>query len=72
MNPNQIDLKKTGVLFFDLLNGYYHEASESAKLRKKPMVENARLLMRCARAAGLRFSLPTATTDPILQRQRSH
>lgn len=53
MNLNNIDLKKTGVLFFDLLNGYYHEASESAKMRKKPMVENANLLMRCARSAGL-------------------
>jgi ureidoacrylate peracid hydrolase len=53
MNLNKIDTKKTGVLFFDLLNGYYHEASESAKLRKTPMVENAALLMRGARTAGL-------------------
>jgi nicotinamidase-related amidase len=52
MDLNQIDLKKTGVLFFDLLNGYYHQASESAKVRKKPMVDNATLLMRSARAAS--------------------
>jgi nicotinamidase-related amidase len=53
MNLNEIDLNKAGVLFFDLLNGYYHEASEAAKRRKKPMVDNATLLMRCARAEGL-------------------
>ena len=53
MNLNQIDLKKTAVLFFDLLNGYYHEASETSKARKKPMVDNATRLMRSARKADL-------------------
>ena len=43
MNLNQIELQKTAILFFDILNGYYHEAGETAKARKKPMVAIGRL-----------------------------
>lgn len=53
MNPNQIDLKKTAILFFDILNGYYHQASEANKARKKPMVEGAVRVMRAGRRAGI-------------------
>jgi len=53
MNLNQIELKKTAILFFDILNGYYHEASETAKARKKPMVENGVRLMKAGREAGI-------------------
>ena len=53
MNPNQIELKKTAILFFDILNGYYHEASERAKARKKPMVDGAVRLMKAGREAGI-------------------
>ena len=53
MNPNQIDIKKTAILFFDILNGYYHEASETAKARKKPMVDGAVRLMKAGRQAGI-------------------
>jgi ureidoacrylate peracid hydrolase len=53
MNLNEIEIKKTGLLFFDILNGYYHEAGEAAKQRKKPMVDNAVLLMKAARASGI-------------------
>ena len=53
MNLNQIELKKTAILFFDILNGYYHEASETARARKKPMVENAVRLMKAGREAGI-------------------
>lgn len=49
MDLNRIDIKRTGLLFFDVLNGYYHGASEAAKQRKKPMVENGVRLMRTAR-----------------------
>lgn len=45
MDSNAIEIKKTGLLFFDLLNGYYHEASDAAKQKKKPMVDNAVRLM---------------------------
>jgi nicotinamidase-related amidase len=53
MNPNEIDLKKTGILFFDILNGYYHQASEANRARKKPMVEGAVHLMKAGRQAGI-------------------
>ena len=53
MNLNQIDPKKTAILFFDILNGYYHEAGERAKERKKPMVEGAVRLMKAGREAGI-------------------
>jgi ureidoacrylate peracid hydrolase len=53
MNPNQIAINKTGILFFDILNGYYHQANEKAKARKKPMVEGAVRLMKAGREAGI-------------------
>jgi ureidoacrylate peracid hydrolase len=53
MNPNEIELNKTGILFFDILNGYYHQANERAKARKKPMVEGAVRLMKAGREAGI-------------------
>ena len=53
MDLNHFDVKRTGLLFFDILNGYYHQAGTEAKARKKPMVENAVRLMRAARQAPL-------------------
>jgi len=53
MDLNRIELKKTGLLFFDVLNGYYHEAGEAAKQRKKPMADNAVRLMKAARKASI-------------------
>ena len=53
MNLNQIEIKKTAMLFFDILNGYYHEAGETAKARKKLMVDGAVRLMRAGREAGI-------------------
>jgi nicotinamidase-related amidase len=53
MDLNTIEIKKTGLLFFDVLNGYYHEASEAAKQKKKPMVDNAVRLMKTARKLGI-------------------
>ena len=53
MNPKQIEINKTGILFFDILNGYYHQANERAKARKKPMVEGAVRLMKAGREAGI-------------------
>jgi nicotinamidase-related amidase len=51
MDLNRIEINKTGLLFFDVLNGYYHLASPAAKERKKPMIDNAVLLMKAARKA---------------------
>jgi ureidoacrylate peracid hydrolase len=53
MNINDFDLKKTAVLFFDILNGYYHSGDAAATVRMKPWVDNAVRLMKAGRAAGL-------------------
>jgi ureidoacrylate peracid hydrolase len=53
MNINELDLKKTAILFFDMLNGYYHGAAEAAKIRMKPMVDNAVRLMKAGREARI-------------------
>ena len=49
MNVNQLDIRKTSLLFFDMLNVYYHGASEETKKRMKPVVDNAVRLMNAAR-----------------------
>jgi len=53
MNVNQLDPKKTGLLFFDLLNVYYHGAPEETQRRMKPVVDNAVRLMDGARKASI-------------------
>ncbi|MFQ5849723.1 MAG: cysteine hydrolase [Candidatus Binatia bacterium] len=53
MELNEIALKKTSILFFDMLNGYYHAAEGAAKARMKPMVDNAVRLMKAGREAGI-------------------
>ena len=53
MGLNDIELRKTAILFFDILNGYYHKAELAAKARMKPMVDNAVRLMRAGREAGI-------------------
>lgn len=53
MNVNDLDIKKTALLFFDMLNGYYHEAKPDAKARMKPMVDNAARIMKAGRARGI-------------------
>jgi ureidoacrylate peracid hydrolase len=53
MDTNKIKLTKTAVLYFDMLNGYFHGMDKAAKARKKPMVDNAVHIMRAARMAGI-------------------
>ncbi len=53
MNVNQIDTKKSGLLFFDMLNVYYHGAADEKKRQMKPVVDNAVRLMNGARASGI-------------------
>jgi len=53
MNVNQLDPNKTGLLFFDLLNVYYHGAPEETQRRMKPVVDNAVRLMDGARKASI-------------------
>lgn len=53
MNINHFDLKKTGILFFDILNGYVPEPEPGKRRVLKPWIQNAVRLSKAARAAGL-------------------
>src|SRR5919204_3903750 len=53
MNVNDFNIKKTVLLFFDILNGYYHSGDAAAHARMKPWVDNAVRLAKAGRAAGL-------------------
>jgi nicotinamidase-related amidase len=53
MNVNELNVSKTGLLFFDMLNVYYHGASDDTKKKMKPVVDNAVRLMNAARANGM-------------------
>ena len=53
MNVNELDTKKTGLLFFDLLNVYYHGEPQETQKRMKPVVDNAVRLLDAARTASI-------------------
>jgi nicotinamidase-related amidase len=53
MNINHFDLKKTGLLFFDILNGYIPEPEPGKPRELRPWVQNAVRLGKAGRAAGL-------------------
>src|SRR5262245_1218542 len=53
MNVKDFDRKKTGLLFFDILNGYVPEATPSKPRALKPWIQNAIRLSKAGRAAGL-------------------
>jgi nicotinamidase-related amidase len=53
MNVNHFDVKKTALLFFDILNGYYHSGDAAATARMKPWVDNTVRLMKAGRGAGI-------------------
>jgi ureidoacrylate peracid hydrolase len=53
MNINSLDVEKTGLLFFDMLNVYYHGAADETKKRMKPVVDNAVRLMNAARQVSM-------------------
>ena len=52
MNVNHLDLKKTALLFFDILNGYVAAAEPSKPRVLKPWIQNAVKLSKAGRAAG--------------------
>ncbi len=64
MNVNELAIKKTGLLFFDMLNVYYHGAPEATKKRMKPMVDNAVRLMNGARQAAMPIFYALANHRP--------
>ena len=53
MNVNHFEVKKTAMLFFDILNGYMPSAESGRPRVLKPWIENAVRLGKAARAAGL-------------------
>lgn len=73
MTLNDIDIQKSAILFFDILNGYYHAADVAAKARMKPWIDNAVGLMKAGRSAGLPIFFakgnhrPDNATSAVLQ-----
>jgi nicotinamidase-related amidase len=53
MTLGEIEIKKTAILFFDLLKGYSPTAEGAANAKKKLMVNNAVRLMKAGREAGI-------------------
>ena len=53
MNVNHFELKKSALLFFDILNGYVPEAEVGKTRALKPWIQNAIKLGKAGRAAGL-------------------
>jgi len=53
MNVNHFNGAQTALLFFDMLNVYYHGAPEETKKRMKPVVDNAVRLCEGARRAKI-------------------
>jgi nicotinamidase-related amidase len=60
MNVNHFDASKTCLLFFDMLNVYYHGASEETKRVMKPVVDNAVRLMNAARKKNIMIAYTMA------------
>jgi ureidoacrylate peracid hydrolase len=53
MNVNHFELKKTALLFFDILNGYVPEAEPGKPRLLKPWIQNAVRLGKAGRSTGL-------------------
>ena len=53
MNISHFELKKTALLFFDILNGYVPAAEAGKPRTLKPWIQNAVRLSQAGRAAGL-------------------
>jgi len=64
MNVNDLNVTKTALLFFDLLNVYYHAATEETKKRMKPVVDNAVRLMNAARQNRMLIAYAMANHRP--------
>src|ERR1043166_1835750 len=53
MNVNHFELRKTALLFFDILNAYVAESEAGNPRALKPWIQNAVKLSKAGRAAGL-------------------
>src|SRR6266576_1205047 len=70
MNVNHFELKKTALLFFDILNGYVSEPERGKPRVLKPWIQNAVRLSKAGRAAGLPIFFARAITARTMRRQR--
>lgn len=64
MNVKELNVTKTGLLFFDMLNVYYRGASAKTQERMKPVVDNAARLMGAARKASIPIFYAMANHRP--------
>ncbi|MGH7831387.1 MAG: cysteine hydrolase [Candidatus Binatia bacterium] len=62
MNVNELERRKTGLLFFDMLNIYYHGAETEKKEGMRPVIANAVRLRDAARKSSI----------PIFYAQANH
>jgi nicotinamidase-related amidase len=53
MGLNEINGKQTGLLFFDMIKGFYDDVPAPKRARLQPIVDSAALIMRAGREAGL-------------------
>jgi len=64
MGYDDLDPRRTALLFFDLLNGYYRGADEATQRRMEPVVANAVRLMEAARSASIPICYASANHRP--------
>lgn len=64
MAVNALEARKTALLFFDMLNVYYHGATAEKKERMQPVVANAVRLLKAARAASVHVAYAQANHRP--------
>ena len=64
MNVHQIDNKKTALVFFDMLNVYFHGIPDEKQKALKPVVDNAVRLMNAARQNGILIYYAMANHRP--------
>ena len=64
MNVNELNVRTTGLLFFDMLNIYYRGASLETQQRMKPVVDNAVRLRDAARKASIPIFYALANHRP--------
>ena len=55
MNVNHFELKKTALLFFDILNGYVAEPEAGKPRVLKPWIQNAVKLSKAGSGSGLQI-----------------
>ena len=64
MNVNEFNVKKSAILFFDMLNVYFRGVPEEKQKALKPVVDNAVRLMNGARQAGMLLYYAMANHRP--------